>query len=165
MKIYVIAWDYGYEGYGEPGRAFATREAAEEFVAKKPGAPESIPEIFELEVEGHVERLEEAVYSNSDQFSQFPIGQIFYPELGREAAYRFVKTGEASVVRTDQKTGETVYIPDVLAEGKYPHWRDHHAGLITDEETKLDPFPYIGRGANKVFGPRPEYSQNEEDYK
>lgn len=51
MNIYVIAWDYAYDGYSEPKRAFATREAAEEAIKGKEHR-DPTPEIFELEVEG-----------------------------------------------------------------------------------------------------------------
>lgn len=51
-KVYVIAWDYDYDGYGEPAAAYSTREAAEAFTALHPGGHgDPIPDIFELEVD------------------------------------------------------------------------------------------------------------------
>ncbi|UDL16007.1 hypothetical protein QEH42_gp211 [Microbacterium phage Pumpernickel] len=53
MKVYVVAWNYPYEGYGEPHAVYATLEAAEKAIkGKKIGAFDETPEIFELEVQG-----------------------------------------------------------------------------------------------------------------
>lgn len=61
VKVYVIAWNYAYEGYGRPQSAFATLEAAEEAI-KGQGDSYDSPEIFELEVEGMPEPVYEYGY-------------------------------------------------------------------------------------------------------
>lgn len=105
-------------------------------VSYNPEAAESAKRL-RLEAMGFTEEApEEAVYSSADQFSQFPIGQIFYPEAGELAYYRFVKTGEDTVVRINQDTGETDYVTDVFGVGQYSHWKHWPAGLITYEEAE-----------------------------
>jgi len=47
MKIYVCVPDYGYEGYGEPEKAFSTVEAAEAWVREYPNDRA----LFEMELD------------------------------------------------------------------------------------------------------------------
>lgn len=62
MKVYVIAWNYAYEGYGEPQKAFATLEEAEKAIEGKEHQ-DPTPEIFELEVEGPLSPSDDVVDS------------------------------------------------------------------------------------------------------
>lgn len=50
-KVYVVAVDYPWEGYGPPEMAFASRNAAEAYVAENSQSTYAYPEIFELDVE------------------------------------------------------------------------------------------------------------------
>ncbi len=59
--------------------------------------------------------------SAMERFADLVVGTKFYPALGEEARFFFVKTGEDSAVRVNQQSLETVYYEDVYARGNFPH--------------------------------------------
>ena len=77
----------------------------------------------------HIDSIEEREtrISTADQFTDFPIGQKFYPPMGEAGSrYLFVKTGHASAVRIDREKKDTVeyYDENFFDEGNYSHWED-----------------------------------------